>query len=258
MRCSNRTQALHCWLTLLAVTVSVISSGCCINRTCKTGVFGHGGCCNDLTTETCCGDCGGEFDLGCDGCADCDSGYEQLGGCNECSPGAFPGSCGSCVRGGCGGISGLFLPLLSTKLACGTSGGCGGIYWGEWMSDPPACCDPCNDCGCWVESRGCRHCGHLGNFWGHMKRKVHHVFHAGIYGYYPQGCNSCGDQGCSSCNDCGSCGGCDSCGDGFDTYDEVMDGNSVTHPAAHQAGFSQGRPPHRVVSRRLRRSMKDQ
>lgn len=68
------------------------------------------------------------------------------------APAAFPASCGTLAPGGCGGLSGLMLPLLSTRLACGS--GCGDVYWGEWLCDPPECCDACNDDGCWAGTAG--------------------------------------------------------------------------------------------------------
>ncbi len=46
------------------------------------------------------------------------------------------------------------LPLLSNRLACGS--GCGDVYWGEWVFNPPECGGPCDD-GCWAGS-GCDGC----------------------------------------------------------------------------------------------------
>lgn len=92
--------------------------------------------------------------------------------------------CGSCAH----------ISHLPNRLACGT--GCGEIYWDEWLSDPPACEDPCDDCGNYVGPRG-KSFSPLAwcNFWG---------------------LRSCGDCGtCDACTatpDCGSdCGGCSDC-----------------------------------------------
>jgi hypothetical protein len=66
------------------------------------------------------------------------------GNCNECGP--CPGeSCGDYCGGGCGilGHGGLF-PWLRGCWSCGR--GCGEIYCDEWVSDPPDCCDPCDQC----------------------------------------------------------------------------------------------------------------
>jgi hypothetical protein len=67
------------------------------------------------------------------------------GCCNDCGP--CPGeSCGAyCGSGGCGilGHGGLF-PWLRGAWSCGR--GCGEMYCDEWASDPPACCDPCDQC----------------------------------------------------------------------------------------------------------------
>ena len=73
---------------------------------------------------------------------------------------------GEPVPDGAGFMSGLHLlrgqrcsscgpTTFAEKSACRT--GCGEIYWDEWLSDPPDCCDPCDDCGNWVgPQHGCR------------------------------------------------------------------------------------------------------
>lgn len=54
--------------------------------------------------------------------------------------------CGSMSCGGCGAYGPIqHLRQLTRQSICGT--GCGEIYWGEWRSDPPACCDPCDSWG---------------------------------------------------------------------------------------------------------------
>jgi hypothetical protein len=63
---------------------------------------------------------------------------------NECSPG-----CESCAAPTECGI----LPNLRRCMTCGK--GCGEVYWGEWISDPPDCCDPCDECyGQWTGPHG--------------------------------------------------------------------------------------------------------
>lgn len=59
-----------------------------------------------------------------EGCSDC-------GECDQCGQPA--GNCG------CG-----LLSRLGRRLTCGE--GCGELYWGDWISDPPAPCDPCDEC----------------------------------------------------------------------------------------------------------------
>lgn len=244
MRCSNRTQSAPRNFMVIATALFLMSGGCCATKHCGGGFggYGHHG---DIVSATGCGDCcGGCGDTGCDshmggGCGCCDTGGYQ--GCDDCCAGEFPGSCGGCASGGCGGISGLALPLLSTKLACGS--GCGGIYWGEWISDPPACCDPCNDCGCWVEEPCCNHGGRLGNCWVHLKQKIHGLFHTGVYGYHSKGC--CGGYG--ECGGCSDCGGVDSYG--HDYYPE-FEGEMTPTPA--DVSYRR-RTPHKVVSERFRR-----
>lgn len=43
----------------------------------------------------------------------------------------------------------LLAPLTFFQpLFCG--GGCGEVYYGPWVNDPPDCCDPCDPCGNWA------------------------------------------------------------------------------------------------------------
>ena len=106
--------------------------------------------------------------------------------CADGSVGTYPGSCGTCRRGSGGGLSGIVLPLLSTRLACGS--GCGSMYWSEWIADPPSPCDPCDDNGCWVEPQGFHpyqnpHGGPILRTLGRVKRSIHHILRASLYGY---------------------------------------------------------------------------
>jgi hypothetical protein len=79
------------------------------------------------------------------------------------------GSCGTC--GTCGGICEGHTPAsyIGHQLMC--AGGCGEIYWGPWLSDPPDACDPCDDCGNWVGERCC-------------PPKLRHHLLAGLFGGY--------------------------------------------------------------------------
>ena len=47
---------------------------------------------------------------------------------------------------------------------CWCGSGCGERYWGDFYSDSPDCCDPCDGCGNYAGcgsgvSGGCRSCG---------------------------------------------------------------------------------------------------
>ena len=92
------------------------------------------------------------------------------------------GSCQTCST--CGGDCEGHTPgsYLGHKLAC--TSGCGEIYWGPWLSDPPADCDPCDDCGNFVGERCC-------------PPKFRHRLLAGLAGGYA--CD-CGGKGCASCS----------------------------------------------------------
>lgn len=134
-------------------------------------------------------------------------GHGGLGGglpcnCNDC------GGCGDCdatLGPGHGG------PLTSLRnwrrsLVCG--GGCGEVYYGDWINHPPNCCDPCDNqvavVGPHQRVRPLRATARL---------------LSGLYGVrYCDQCNMaadecCCDSGCgvSGCDgDCG--GGCAGCG----------------------------------------------
>ena len=111
------------------------------------GLAASAGCC--CTT---CGDpCGGP---GCNTC--CFSWPRPIvwnGCCNECGPGPCE-SCCDCPQE-CG-----ILPWFYRNRIC--KQGCGDIYVGEWVSDPPDCCDPCDPChGCFTGPQGCCNLGPL-------------------------------------------------------------------------------------------------
>lgn len=100
---------------------------------------------------------------------------------------ASGGGCGDC--GDCGGKCAGYKPGHPLGNLLGCTSGCGEVYWGEWMSDPPDYCDPCDDHGNWG-GYGC--CGYGCGF-----PILQHVFgslHAALSGQ------------CA-----GTCGACDSC-----------------------------------------------
>lgn len=79
------------------------------------------GCCNDRVWRCPDGQCSalsGRYD----GCSDCTQGDTRAG--------------------------------FGQRITCGK--GCGEIYWDEWISDPPAPCDPCDECtGDYIGRRCC-------------------------------------------------------------------------------------------------------
>jgi len=101
------------------------------------GIATAGCCCHERRVWQCDdGQCAGQGLLSgrTNGCSDC-------GTCKHC--GRAAGECG------CG-----FLSRLGRRLTCGE--GCGEIYWHEWISDPPAPCDPCDECtGQFIGPRCC-------------------------------------------------------------------------------------------------------
>jgi hypothetical protein len=107
------------------------------------------------------------------------------GCCNDCGPGPCE-SCCDCPQQ-CG-----ILPWFYRNRICGK--GCGDLYVGEWVSDPPDCCDPCDQChGCWTGPQGCCNLGP-------MQRLL-----AALHGYSYCPAPDCGPV-CGLCNK-GCCGG---------------------------------------------------
>lgn len=163
-------------LTLIVVTLSASSGCCCFS--CQGGSCGQ--CCFCLPKP-----------IVWDGC------------CNDCGPHGQP--CGS-QCGTCG-----ILPWLIYGKTCGK--GCGDIYWGEWVSDPPDCCDPCDKCtGCWTGQRGPCCLGPC--------QRLLAAFHGYSYCPPPNCGPSCGplcqNPACGAACGCSHCGGvgCSSCGAG--------------------------------------------
>ncbi|ADB15562.1 hypothetical protein Psta_0877 [Pirellula staleyi DSM 6068] len=127
-------------LALVAVaTVLLLQTGCCCDRVYKCGdpcgsCFGprvYNGCAGGNCGTTC-GPTGG-CAYGASAPVKCQTG--DVGPCGQ--------SCCFTVRG-----------WLANQITCGR--GCGEVYWGEWISDPPDRCDPCDDCyGQFVGPRGC-------------------------------------------------------------------------------------------------------
>jgi hypothetical protein len=104
-----------------------------------------------------------------------------------------PAECAGSCEGG-GGCNGCATSCLRTNLTCGA--GCGDVYWGEWMSDPPDACDPCNNCGNWTGS-GCCPPGLLDCLCGSLSC---------LFGGRNGGCGGCCEAG-AGCSTCGGHGG---------------------------------------------------
>lgn len=126
-----------------------------------------------------------------------------------CSPCGFGPGCAA-LDGGCQDCEGGFGPrALATgpldairqakrSLVCG--GGCGEVYYGEWISTPPYATDPCGDAGCAV--RCAPFCWSPGAL-------LPGALISGLYGKrFADDCGT-GDCGCGDCfaGDCDSCGG---------------------------------------------------
>ncbi len=121
------------WLCTVMMSALLFSSGCCCFRG-PCDPCGNPTCCLSLPLLRCL------HPIAWDGC------------CNDCGPSPCE-SCGAYCGGGCcqDGLlahcplfRGCFRGCLRGCLSCGR--GCGEIYCDEWKSDPPDCCDPCDQC----------------------------------------------------------------------------------------------------------------
>lgn len=228
---------------IAAVAIALLSSGCCMTRFSNMGG-------------------------GCGGCASA-GGVVAPSGCDSCGLGeSFPNSCGQYSTGACGGFSGMVLPLLSSKLACGS--GCGEVYWNEWACDPPECCDPCDTYGCWVGPQQCSRPRYalrnvatcVGTSVSGAIGSVLNALGCGPCGYVSGSCSTSTviDSGCcgDGCAD-GDCGECVS-GEGIPETITIQEPTHIptniqpapTSSVTQQVRARHGRSPHRLFSRRTR------
>lgn len=154
------------WLIALGCGILLSSSGCC-------GFMGHG-CCGRgggcESCDSCEGDCGPTCGparrvhrerVCADDCGEC-------GACPHCGVRHGCGECGDECGGGCCQSNFCIHPfrwigrLFYAGTWCGPS--CGGGYWGEAISDPPACHEPCSHDGHWTGHAGCASCNHGGGY----------------------------------------------------------------------------------------------
>ena len=99
--------------------------------------------------------------------------------------------CGTCCRTvGCGGGIKQWLHNKGTHCR-----GCGDIYWGEWISDPPDCCDPCDQCGSFTGAGVCCDAGCGSGIFCRLAN----LFRGHRYCPGPCGCVDCGGIGCDAC-----------------------------------------------------------
>ncbi len=113
---------------LVSAMALTLGGCCCFYNPCAQGVFD-------------CGPCGGTCGGGCGSCG----GY--------C--GADCGTCDGCSGPPCCGIRPVRWVFRVLGFQCAPAcTGCGEEYWGDWCSNPPDCCDPCDQCGNYVGPQG--------------------------------------------------------------------------------------------------------
>ncbi len=229
------------WLAVLGIVVPVLAhSGCCLTGGCgahggygfPTGAIGHT-------------------------CSDCDIGEI---GCESCEPVPCAAECDGYGHG-CGLHFGSCLTRLFSRFhGCNSCGsGCGEVYWHDWINHPPTC-DPCDSCGHWNGIPGQHAARAPGSSWlglGGLGGRLKGMFHrpcqacAGVPGQGELPCQGgcgagagCGSGGCSSCGEYATAGG----GPGIN----FAGGSLGDNLAVQQIQHNHGRPPHPVLSRRLR------
>jgi hypothetical protein len=191
------------WICTLSIFQFLLTGGCCCFKP-ACDPCGQPTCCFSLPCLKCC------HPITWDGC------------CNDCGPSPCEGCCDGCGPCRDGLLAHCF--MFKGLRGCWTCGrGCGEIYCDEWKSDPPDCCDPCDQCfGEYTGPHG--GCCRLGPF----QRIL-----ACLDGYKYCPAPDCGPWRpiFGHCNPCG-CGdvGCSSCGGGHPQGGDVYyDGQIETH-----------------------------
>ena len=201
------------WIFVCALVALTGGSGCCCYGP-QGGALGAGYAAGGYGAAGCGpGRCG--VGGGCSGGACRGPGGPFAGGaCCLCLPKPiiWCGEQNECGPAGCQSCAGPtecgILPAMRRCLTCGK--GCGEVYLGEWISDPPDCCDPCDKCfGQWTGPHGCCSLGPC--------QRLLAALHG--YRYCPRpACGQWCGLFCSTraCNTCSSCGGagCATCGGG--------------------------------------------
>lgn len=130
-------------IAIVTAIATLLSGGCCLTRP-----YGGAG--------PSCGLAGYGGSPGC-GAADCTS-----AGCDSCGGGpTIPCRDGACPVGSClglGCIGKLFNIASYGCTSCASGGGCGEVYYHDWISDPP-CADPCDGAGNWTGVAAGDSCG---------------------------------------------------------------------------------------------------
>ena len=168
------------WISFLLCSGALVVSGCCClgnPGACHSGACGP---CESVARSCCCLPkpiiwCGNQNECGASDCESC--------ACPDCGLG----------------------PLWRWNKSCGK--GCGEIYMGEWISDPPDCCDPCDQCyGQWTGPHGCCYLGPM--------QRLLAALHGHKYCPKPNCGEWCGGRCQHPAAQACSCGGvgCDSCG----------------------------------------------
>lgn len=115
--------------------------------------------------------------------------------CDQCD-----GNCSRPIpRGPLEGLS-----MAHRSLTC--SGGCGEVYYGEWISTPPDCVDPCDECQ--EFTGGCRDkclpCGRLrGMFSGLIGQRYRCDTSRGLFNICDMCAGPYSDPGTGPCSSCG-------------------------------------------------------
>ncbi len=152
---------LYCLGVVAALLL--LSTGCTAVQTVLYEPFGPGSLCDPthcgpagcgpaIAAPDACSTCGATAAVPCESCGECD------------------GPCAARACGPCGRPWGPLSWFFDIFFAGYCGDGCGELYWSDFHSEPPDCCDPCDRLGNWtggsvpasvtLPPTGCPSCGH--------------------------------------------------------------------------------------------------
>lgn len=142
LRGEDRAMRSRLYSSGIVAALLLLSTGCCAVRTALYEPFGPGSLCD----PTHCGaaSCGPVAVS--DACSPgCGVPADPCNACGPCEDRCAARACGPCGRPW-GPLSWVFDIFFAGY--CGD--GCGELYWSDFHSEPPDCCDPCDRLGNWT------------------------------------------------------------------------------------------------------------
>ncbi len=149
---------------------------------------------------------------------------DSCGQCDGCGPRPIP----------CNPREGM--RQIGRSIVC--SGGCGEVYYGEWISSPPDCEDPCDPCQQWTGGCGekCLPCVRLHSFLSCLAgKRLRCDYSRDVFDI----CSICRQEYCDpGCDTCPSC--CE--GESYEDGSSIMSGDGAW--SEQYEGSSSGSTPY--------------